>query len=283
MIAQNVITAVLIGIVITGVIPVIGGLILMAAGKIKGSSFWAGVLAYIIAIVVYAIISGIYTFSTMDMTDLSSVTQNIPTTMVIIMSIISSVIMTVSIGICIGGCMKLRTFKGAVSCGLGFSAGYLVTAAISLVSIYFQFVQINSGAFDTMYRAAIENGMLSKDDFNLLKEQIVNVSLSEILITTINAVLSAILFTSVAIFIMRGVCSKNTFTGIAISALVMAAATLPNAIPDTNISTAVSAAISIAALVAALTMKGKIVPPQKQVAPDPFLQSVENSRQNEEK
>ena len=54
MIGQNVIYAVLIGIVITGVIPVIGGIILLAAGKLKGSSFWAGVLTYIIAIIVYA-------------------------------------------------------------------------------------------------------------------------------------------------------------------------------------------------------------------------------------
>lgn len=283
MIAQNVIMAVLVGIVITGVIPVVGGIALLATGKIKGSSFWAGVLAFVIAIIVTTIISGIYTLSRMDISNMTSITEDIPPMMTVVLAVVSSVILAAAMGICIAGCMKLRTFKGAVSCGLGFAVSYLLTSAISFVSIYFQFVQINSGAFDSMYALAIQNGAMSKELFNDLKEQIIKTSFSDIIISIINAVASAVLFVAIAIFIMRGVCSKKAFAGIAVSVLIMAAVSLPAAIQNANIATTVSAAISIVSLIIALSMKGKIIPPQKQTVPDPFLQTVEKTRQDEEK
>ncbi|MCH5192954.1 MAG: hypothetical protein J1F11_03265 [Oscillospiraceae bacterium] len=285
MIAQNTIMAVLIGIVITGVIPLLGGLILLAMGKIKGSSFWAGVLAYIIAMIVYSIASGIYAATTMDLSNLASMTTEISAIAIIVMSLLLSVFMALSMGICIAGCMKLRTFQAAVSCGLGFGVSYMLTNAIGLVSIYFQFVQINSGAFDATYRAAIENGFMTKEDFNLLKSQMINTPVSDIVLSTVNSVISALLYVAIAIFIMRGVCSKNTFTGIAASTLVMAASSLPSALDNIYLAMTIGSVISAAAFVFALTMKNKIVPPPKPAAMvnDPFLQAVESSRQDDGK
>lgn len=284
MIDQNLITSVLLGLVITGVIPIIGGIILLATGKIKGSSFWAGILAYIIAMIASAIISLIYSFTAMDMTDMMSVavTDNETSeTLNIIMSLLSSAFMAIAMGICIACCMKLRTLKAAVSCGFGFSIGYLLTIAFSFVSIYFGFLQINSGAFDEMYKVAIEEGMMTKEMFNVLKEQMVNIPVSEMILTTVYAVLTAVLFIAIAIFIMWGVCSKNTFTGIAAATLVMVLTGLPAVIPNLYVGVAIGAALSIVAIVIAFKMKDKIVPPQKPVVQDAFLQTVENSRQEE--
>lgn len=282
MVTQNVIMAVLIGIVITGVFPVLGGIVLLAMGKIRGSSFWAGVLAYIIAMIAYTVVSSIYAVFTMDMSNIASVAEGVQSpTVIIVMSLILAVFMALSMGICIGGCMKLRTFKAAISCGLGCGVSNLLTIAMSLASMYFQFVKVNSGAFDADYANRIENGFMTKEDFNVLKAQIISASSSDIIMTTVNAVISALLYAAIAVFIMRGVCSKNTFTGIAVSALVMAAASLPAAMPNTYAAIAIGAAISVGAFVFAWTMKEKIIPPQKQTVPDPFLQTVENSRQDE--
>lgn len=285
MISQNLITSVLLGMVITGVIPIIGGIVLLATGKLKGSSFWAGVLAYLISMIAYAIASGIYTFATMDMTDLTSAAvmdEETSQTLNLVMSMISSVFMAIAMGICIACCMKLRTLKAAVSCGCGFGISYLLTIALSFVTIYFSFVQINSGAFDEMYRTAIEDGMITKEMFNELKAQIVNVPVSEMVLTTVYAVLTSVLFIAIAIFIMYGVCTKNTFNGIAAATLVMVLTALPAVIPNLYVGIAIGAVISIAAIVIAFKMKDKIVPPQKPVVQDAFLQTVENSRQEEE-
>ena len=285
MISQNLITSVLLGMVITGVIPIIGGIVLLATGKLKGSSFWAGVLAYLISMIAYAIISLIYTFTAMDMTDLTSAAvmdEETSVTLNLIMSLISSAFMAIAMGICIACCMKLRTLKAAVSCGLGFSVGYLLTIAFSFVSIYLNFIQINSGAFDEMYRVAIEDGMITKEMFNELKSQMVNIPVSEMILTTVYAVLTSVLFIAIAIFIMWGVCTKNTFNGIAAATLVMVLTALPAVMPDLYVGIAIGSALSIVAIVIAFKMKDKIVPPQKPVVQDAFLQAVENSRQEEE-
>ncbi|MDE6746169.1 MAG: hypothetical protein K2J72_05970, partial [Oscillospiraceae bacterium] len=65
MISKGVITAALIGIAVTGLIPVVAGLVLLAVHKIKASSFWAGVLAFAIAIVASSVISGIISAAVM--------------------------------------------------------------------------------------------------------------------------------------------------------------------------------------------------------------------------
>ena len=132
-----------------------------------------------------------------------------------------------------------------------------------------------------MYKAAIENGMMTKEVFNELKAQIVNTPVSEMILTTVYAVLTAVLFIAIAIFIMWGVCSKNTFNGIAAAVLVMVLTALPTVMPNLYVGVAIGAAISIAAIVIAFKMKDKIVPPQKPVVQDAFLQTVENSRQEE--
>lgn len=268
---------VLIGIAVTGVIPIIGGIVLLAAKKIKASSFWAGVLAYIIAMIVYTIISGIVSMSVMMSSGSMMGTETeIPTSVTAALSIALCVLTVLAMGICIGGCMKkTRTFKGAVSCGLGFGVGYLVTTAIGLVSMYSVFVQINSGAFDKLYAPMVEQGMMDKELVKSMKAVYTEFSAADGLGQTLAAAGLAMLFVAAAVFIMRGACAKKIFAGIGVSALILAAAGGVSAvIPNTIAGAVVVVAIGAAALIFAVRMRESVVPPEAPAVQDSFLDSV---------
>lgn len=119
MISKSVIMAILAGIAVTGLIPIIAGLVLLAMHKIKASSFWAGVLTYIIAMIVYTIVGGIV--SGVMMASSGSLGGNMSEAlepsvgMTVMLMVVMSAVFMLSTGICIGSCMKkTRTFKGAV-------------------------------------------------------------------------------------------------------------------------------------------------------------------------
>lgn len=282
MISQSVIMAVLIGIVITGLVPVIGGIVLLATHKIKGTSFWAGVLAYIIAMIVYSIIGGIISaaamFSTGDMTGASI--ENSPA-LSAGLSAILAVCLALSMGICIGSCMKkTRTFKGAVSCGLGFGVSYMITTAIGLVSYYSTFSQINSGAFDKMYAQFVEMGAMDKEMVKTMKAMYTEFTVTDSLAQIIVAIGLTALLVAAAVFIMRGACVKKLFAGMGVSALALAGASAVSAIiPNVLVGTVVAAAIGVAALIFAVRMKEQVVAPENPVVQDSFMQSIENAKE----
>lgn len=282
MITQNVIMTVLIGIVLTGVVPLIGGIVLLATHKIKASSFWAGVLAYVIATIAYSIVGGIISMSVMMSSGNMMMTEaDFPPVLTAVLSAVLCVFIVLAMGICIGACMKkTRTFNGAVSCGLGFGAGYLITTAISLVSIYAVFAQINSGAFDKQYASLIEMGAMDKEMVKSMKEVYTGFTVLDGFSQVLAAAGFAMLCVAAAVFIMRGACVKKTFAGIGISALIFAAiggvsALITNAVAGTVIVVAVG----VAALIFALRMKEQIAVPEQPAAPaDSFIQSIENAK-----
>lgn len=270
MITQGVITAVLLGTVVTGVIPAIGGIALLAMKKIKASSFWAGVLAYIIAMIVFAISSLLLLGAIADSPIASGIAN-----------ITMAVCMALSMSVCVAACMKTRTFVGALSCGLGFGAGYLITTAIGLVGFYINFVNINSGAFDAQMSMLVNSGMYSKEDVNLAKEQFVNFTVSDAICEMISAVAFAALLAAAAVFIMRSVCAKSTFTGIAASVLTLGAGMASTVIPNAVAAVIVMAAIGAAALIFAVRMREKVVPPEKPEVKDSFMDSVSKAQNDE--
>lgn len=281
MITQSVIAAALIGVVITGLVPIIGGIVLMAMGKIKASSFWAGVLAYVIAIIAASIVTVIiaYSASAGDTAALTSTENN--TALSFVSAIVTGVIFALAMGVCIRSCMKLRTFNAALSCGLGFGAGYAVTIAIGLVGSYITFGSINSGAFDAQYAQLVKMGAIDKETVNMLKETYTSFTATDIVQQILTAVFFAAALAAAAVFVMRFVCSGKTFLGICSAMATLTLYSIGSVLPNAVAEIIVTAAIGTAALIFALRMKEQVVPPEKKAAADPFLSSVENAKNEE--
>lgn len=285
MITKSVIMAVLAGAAVTGVVPVIAGLVLLAMHKIKASSFWAGVLTYIIALIVYAIVGGIISVVMMassgNIADAASAAAEPSVGLTVTLMAIRSAVFMLSTGICIGSCMKkTRTFNGAVSCGLGLGAGYMVTAAISFVSSYMTCAAINSGEFDRQYGQLIEMGAVDKEAVSAMKVVYTSMTVTDTLVSIISAVAGAALFAASAVFIMRAVCARLLFAGVGVSfALLFVQNIVQSIIPNAVAGVVIAAAIGAAALIFALRMRERIVPPPKpSYASDSFMQTVESSK-----
>lgn len=276
MISQNVITAVLIGIVINGLIPVIGGTVLLIMGKIKGSSFWAGVLAYIIGLLVSSLAAA---FSTLPFAGRIAEDPGFMGTLSIIVNIAMFVIFILAMVICIRSCMKrTRSFKGGISCGLGFGAAYSVTSAIGFISSYFTFSMINSGEFDRQYLAIIEQGLMTKEQFAEAKSVFTSMTVQDMIMQIAAALGIGLMLTASGIFIMNAVCAKNTFPGFIISAIMTSAGGLSTMIPNFIAASVIPVAIGTAALIFAFRVKDKAAPQNVPAAKDDFLTSIENAK-----
>ncbi|MDE5993347.1 MAG: hypothetical protein K2G87_09910 [Oscillospiraceae bacterium] len=286
MISKEVITAALTGIAITGVIPVIAGLVLLAVNKIKASSFWAGVLTFVIAIVAASIISGIISTAVMlssmedGTTDIMNAAMNENSTLTAALQILIGIVIALAMAICVGKCMKTRTFNAALSCGLGFGISYLVTAAISFFTSYSTFSMINNGSFDSQYAPMVSQGRITKEAVNTLKETFTAMTVGDILFSIVLSIAVALLMTAGAVIVMRGVCSKKAFAGIGISLVLFAAQFgIMGFVSNTAVSAIVAAAIGAAALIFAVRMGKDIVPPERpSYANDSFMKSIENAK-----
>lgn len=277
MISQAVIYSVLIGAVLTGVVPLIGGIVLLATGKIKGSSFWAGVLAFIIA----SIITGIGTIivsipSAMTSLDSASLTAQPPVGQVIAISLMSAVVLGFSMLILIRNCMKTRTFKAAVSAGLGFGIPQLLTIAFSLISMYLTFAQINSGTFDQIYAMSVDMGVLTKETVAEMKSIYTEFTVNDAIAQILAAFGTVLLMVAAAIVIMLFVTKKKAVLGalIAIGGISITSI-ISSLITNLIVAGVITVAIGAAAFIFAYRMKDGIVPPEKAtVANDSFMQSV---------
>lgn len=278
MITQGVITAALIGVVITGLIPIIGGLVLMAMGKVKASSFWAGVLTYIISIIIVTIASLIVGIVIGIINP--ALAQN-TVLLGIVGAVLNCVIFAPAMGVCVKSCMKTRTFNAALSCGLGFGASYSVTTAISLLSTYITFASINSGEFDRQYAELIKMGVFDKETFNMLKATFTEYTVAQIVQMIITAIFFAAAITAAAVFIMRFVCTGRALPGIGLAMAAIGVCGIGSVIPNAAAAMIVTAAIGIAALIFAVRMKEQVTPPEKKAAYDPFMSSVENAKKED--
>ncbi len=285
MISQGVIYAVLIGIVLTGVIPLIGGIALLAMGKIKGTSFWAGVLAYLIA----AIVTGIGTFivampTAMTSMDSASLTVETPVWQLIAVSLISAVAIGFAMLILIKNCMKTRTFKAAVSAGLGFGIPQLLTIAFTLISMYLGFAQINSGAFDQMYAIYVDMGAMTKEMVAEMKAMYTEFSVNDAIAQILGAFGTALLMVSAAIVIMLYVIKKKAMIGtlIAIGGIGVTSI-ITSVITNALIAGIIALAIGTAAFIFTYRMKDSIVPPAPPTAAnDSFMQSIASAKEENE-
>ncbi len=278
MISQNVITAVLIGIVITGIIPAIGWVVLLVTGKIKGSGFWAGVLAYIIGFIVSSIAAGL---STLPFAEKLEKDPGFIDTLSIIVNLAMFVILILSMMICIRSCMKrTRSFKGGISCGLGFGMAYSITSAIGFISSYYTFSLINSGEFDRQYMAIIEQGLITKEQFAEAKSVFTLMTVQDMIMQITAAIGIGLVLTASGVFIMNAVCAKNTFPGFIISAIITSAGGLSTMIPNFIAASVIPVAIGAAALIFAFRVKDKAVPQNVPAAKDDFLTSIENVKKD---
>lgn len=282
MISQSVIYAVLIGIVLTGVIPLIGGIALLAMGKIKGSSFWAGVLAFLIAAIVSGIGTIIVTIPTAMTAESASLTAEPPMWQLIAVSIISAVVIGFAMLILIRNCMKTRTFKAAVSAGLGFAVPQLLTIAFSLVSMYLTFSQINSGAFDQLYAMSVDMGVITKEMVAEMKAVYLEFSAMDAIAQILGSFGTALLYVAAAVVIMLFVIKKQAMIGTLISiGGIGVASIITSVITNALVAGVIALAIGAAAFIFAYRMKGDIVPPEKATAAnDSFMQSVANAKED---
>lgn len=282
MISQGVIYAVLIGIVLTGVIPLIGGIALLAMGKIKGSSFWAGVLAFLIAAIVSGIGTIIVTIPTAMSAESASLTAEPPMWQLIAVSIISAVVIGFAMLILIRNCMKTRTFKAAVSAGLGFAVPQLLTIAFSLVSMYLTFSQINSGAFDQLYAMSVDMGVITKEMVAEMKAVYLEFSAMDAIAQILGSFGTALLYVAAAVVIMLFVIKKQAMIGTLISiGGIGVASIITSVITNALVAGVIALAIGAAAFIFAYRMKGDIVPPEKATAAnDSFMQSVANAKED---
>lgn len=288
MISQNVITASLIGIALTGVIPIVGGLILLAIGKIKGSSFWAGVLACIIGIIVALIPTAILgisagVISSADGSGGTSVSAtDTPIGINIISQIITGICLALAMGICVRSCMKTRTFKAALSCGLGFAATMAVITGISLTAMYITFSSINSGAFDQQYAQYVKMGAISKEMVVQMKEVYTVITAPDLYQSALTTASLCAALAGCGILIMRFVCKKQAFLGMCAAAGVLSLSGIGSILPNAFAAIIVSAAVGAAALIFALRMKEDIVPPAPvTAADDPFMSAVEDAQKRD--
>lgn len=285
MISQNVITASLIGVVLAGVVPIIGGIVLLAIGKIKGTSFWAGVLACIIGTIVALIPTAVLgisagVISSSDGSGGTSISAaDTPIGINIIAQIITGICIALAMGICINSCMKTRTFKAAVSCGLGFAATQTVIIGISYAAMYITFSSINSGAFDQQYAQYVKMGAISKEMVVQMKEVYTVIAASDIYQNTLTIVFSGAALAGCGIIIMRFVCKKQAFLGMCAAAGIMSLSGIASILPNAFAAIIVSAAIGAAALIFAMRMKEDIVPPAPvTAADDPFMAAVNDAQ-----
>lgn len=282
MISQGVIYAVLIGIVLTGVIPLIGGIALLAMGKIKGSSFWAGVLAFLIAAIVSGIGTIIVTLPTAMTPESASLTAEPPMWQLIAVSLITAVVLGFAMLILIRNCMKTRTFKAAVSAGLGFAVPQLLTIAFSLVSMYLTFSQINSGAFDQLYAMSVDMGVITKEMVAEMKAVYLEFSAMDAIAQILGSFGTALLYVAAAVVIMLFVIKKQAMIGTLISiGGIGVASIITSVITNALVAGVIALAIGAAAFIFAYRMKGDIVPPEKATAAnDSFMQSVANAKED---
>ncbi len=282
MISQAVIYSVLIGIVLTGVIPLIGGIVLLATGKIKGSSFWAGVLAFIIASIITAIVTVIVALPTaMTELDSASLTTETPLWQTIVISVLSAAILGFSMLILIKNCMKTRTFKAAISAGLGFGIPQLLTIAFSLVSMYLTFSQINSGAFDQMYAMSVDMGIITKEMVAEMKAIYTEFTVNDTIAQILAAFGNVLLMVAAAIVIMLFVTKKKAMVGtLIVIGGIGATSIVTSVITNLIVASIIALAIGAAAFIFAYRMKDSIVAPETPtVANDAFMQSIASAKE----
>lgn len=285
MITQSVIAVTLIGIVITGLIPIVGGIALLAMHKIKASSFWAGVLAYIAAMLATGIIAVILGLAAPGMV------MNNPTAYGIISSVVAGLALALSMFICVKSCMKTRTFNAALSCGLGLGTANAVTAAVGLVSMYVNFGNINSGAYDKQISDTLrllKNSGMSEADIENMKAQLLEVkgmftsyTAGQLLQEILGAIFLAAALTAAAVFIMRFVCCGKAAIGFGSAIGTLILYNVGSVIPNAAAAIIVTAAIGIAALIFAVRMREQVVPPKKEAVADPFMTSVESAKKED--
>ena len=281
MISQNVIYSVLIGIVLTGVVPLISGIALLAMGKIKGSSFWAGVLAFVIASIASGIVAGIFSFSSVLSIGGEEIIPTLPLWQTILIAVLSAVILGFAMLILINSCMKTRTFKAAVSAGLGFGIPQLLTIAFGFVGMYMTFSQINSGAFDQSYAMLVDMGGMSKEMVAEMKAMYTDLTVNDIIAQILAAFGNVLLMAAAAIVIMLFVTKNKAMLGtlIAIGG-IGATSVVTSLITDVLVTSVIALAIGAAAFIFAYRMKDGIVPPEKTTAAnDAFMQSIANAQE----
>lgn len=283
MVSQSAIYSVLIGVVLTGVIPLIAGIVLLATKKIKGTSFWAGVLTFVITIIVTAIAVSIISLFTVSPAEGPTLVPKMPLWQTILISVISAVIMGFAMLILIKCCMKARTFKAAVSAGLGFGISQLIAMAVSFASMYMIFSQVNSGAFDQQYAMLVNTGYISKEMVAELKAIYTSYTVIDVLAQIIATIGNVLIMLAAAIIIMLFVTRKKAIIGALITiAGISALGVVSTVIPNVLAASVVAAAIGAAAFIFACRMKDSIVAPEKPTAAnDAFMQSIANAKKED--
>lgn len=278
MVSQGVLMTLLGLTVVFDIVPLIAAIVLLATKKLKGSAFWSGVgiavIASIIGSVVSLIAAGIsgITITTDGPVWILALQQGViaAADVLLILLFFKAVL------------KKSVNFKGAVSLAAGYGAVNLLTYAISMISYYSTAAMINNGQFDAIYSASIQMGAISKETVIELKNQIISLSVPELLMFIPNCAAVILMIASVAVFTVKGVSNKKVLPDLGIAfALHLAVVLFATLIPNTYAAVAVILVLSVAAWIYAYRVRSDIKEPEPpKPADDSFIQTIEAAKQD---
>ncbi len=274
MVSSNVIITSLIVFFIGGVAPAITGIILLATKKLKGSAFWCGVVAYIIILIFITVTSLYLIITDTEMLEPDSIFN-------IVLQGIYTVLNTAALAVSIFFILQQsRSYRGAISCGIGFGAVNVIATGLGMISYYYNAVLINSGRFNALYDAALELNTITDEQVTEIKRTFLELTPSDIILSLLNVIAVALLYTAMSIVIIKGLFIKKKFLlTLAAFGMHLAVTLAGLLIPDTTAAVIVITVLGAAALLCTIRLVKE--PPQPEPAkPDPFMQSVEGAKKD---
>ncbi|MGN0595172.1 MAG: hypothetical protein ACI4I6_08430 [Hominimerdicola sp.] len=258
MVSQELIDFSLFGVIIMGIVPFIAGIVLIKMQKLWGSNFTAGLITAGVVVIVNKIISVVISllFPSSEENAFFFTEKSVPASVVIM--ILSGVITALLMCVCVSICSEKKfNMKEAASCGLGLGVGYLMSSAFNLLVIRQNLIQIENGGFDLKGYEAIAKGYLDQKTIDLTKLAYTSITFEDMLSQVIFSFGVSMLCVACGILIMRGIYAKKLKSGVAVSAVTIAAAgVIYCVVPSIVIGSVISAVIGIAVLI--LSIKTKI-------------------------
>lgn len=209
-VSSGVIALELVLVVLFGILPIIAAIYLLAKHTVKGSSFWAGLLAYFISIIIVAIASTPITIIMQkSSSDPSAIAQN--KTYIVIVAIITAVILGFTELLCCAKIVNTKNFKNAISFGLGFSFLIALTAGFSNFSSYLSSCKINNGTFIKQYEPLINQGVFTTDIVMNMQKQFTDITFFDLITSLFTTIFSMVIIIAICLLISYELTKKRGF------------------------------------------------------------------------
>ncbi|MCL2053302.1 MAG: YhfC family glutamic-type intramembrane protease [Oscillospiraceae bacterium] len=270
MVSQETIIAILLAFFITGVIPAITGIVLLASRKLKGSAFWYGILSALAATII-VLIPALATQGGNPAQEGSAFVA-----LQLLNAAVSAAALALGVMVIL---KKSRDFKGAVSCGIGYGMFYSISIGLQNISLYVTAAMINSGTFESMYAPAIESRRITREQVIEIKRQIIEFTALDSAAYIISALAGFMLYTALCLIFMKGIFANKKAIALLAGVCVSLACTVPVMLFQDNLFPAslAGAVISLVTLVISLRFRKSLSEalPSPAPKPDSFMNSID--------